>query len=232
MAQADKKSIPWKLLLLAPIAALAIYLAVRFDLRDLLRRSLDWIRALGPLGPVLFVLIYVVASVLFVPASILTLGAGWAFGVLRGSLYVTVGATFGATAAFLVARYLLRDWVARRIEGNPKFAAIDDAVGREGGKIVLLTRLSPIFPFNLLNYGFGITKVSLRSYFLASAVGMIPGTLTYVYVGSILGNLATAGKDRQRSPVEWGLLIVGLLATIAVTLFITRLARKALETKL
>src|SRR5258705_11614950 len=100
MAQADKKSIPWKLLLLAPIAALAIYLAVRFDLRDLLRRSLDWIKALGPLGPVLFVLIYVVASVLFVPASILTLGAGWAFGVLRGSLDVTVGATLGATAAF------------------------------------------------------------------------------------------------------------------------------------
>ena len=231
MAEPRKKSIPWKLLLLVPLAAIIIYLAIRFDLRDLLRRALDWIKTLGPLGPIFFVLTYVAASVLFVPASILTLGAGWAFGIARGSLYVMIGATLGAAASFLVARYLLRGWVARRIEGNSKFAAIDEAVGREGGKIVLLTRLSPIFPFNVLNYGFGLTKVSLRAYLVASAIGMLPGTFLYVYIGSVAGSLATAGP-RQRSPAEWAFLGIGLLATVAVTFFITRLARRALATKL
>src|SRR5207302_6285236 len=108
-----------------------------------------------------------------------------------------IGATLGATAAFLVGRYLARDWVAHRIEANQKFKAIDQAVGREGGKIVLLTRLSPIFPFNLLNYAFGVTQVTLRSYFLASAVGMIPGTILYVYIGSVAGMVAAEGTHAR-----------------------------------
>ena len=193
---------------------------------------MDSIAGLGVWGSVLFVLLYIVASVCFIPASILTLGAGAVFGIVRGSVYVTVGATLGATAAFLVSRYVARGWVARRIEGNQAFSAIDDAVSREGGKIVLLTRLSPIFPFVLLNYGFGITKVSLRSFFFGSAIGMLPATVVYVYIGSITGTLATAGKGRSRTPGEWAFLAFGLVATVIVTIIITRVARRALQAKI
>ncbi|MDY7014823.1 MAG: TVP38/TMEM64 family protein, partial [Cyanobacteriota bacterium] len=140
------------------------------------------------------------------------------------------GATAGATAAFLVGRYLARDWVAKKIEGNKKFRAIDEAVGREGLKIVLLTRLSPVFPFNLLNYAYGITGVSLKDYVIGS-VGMIPGTIMYVYIGSLAGSLATVGTEAQPAnpTLQWAIRIVGLIATVAVTLYVTKVARKALE---
>jgi len=220
-----------KFILITVLVGVALVLVLKFDPRELLRSTLAWIGNLGAWGPLLFIAIYIVASVLFIPASVLTLGAGALFGIVRGSLYVIIGATLGATAAFLVGRYLARDWVARRIEANQKFKAIDQAVGREGGKIVLLTRLSPIFPFNLLNYAFGVTQVTLRSYFLASAVGMIPGTILYVYIGSVAGMVAAEGTH-ARTPAEWGLLVFGLLATIAVTILITRAARTALQARI
>jgi len=123
--------------------------------------------------------------------------------------------------------------VARQIAGNPKFKAIDEAVAREGWKIVLFTRLSPIFPFNLLNYAFGLTNVSLRDYFFASWLGMIPATITYVYIGSLAGNLARVGAGgRAPTTGEWVLYAVGLAATVAVTVFVTRLARKALAERI
>ena len=211
-------------LALAVIAAALIAVFFLFDVRALLRDMLAWIDGLGAWGPVLFVLIYIVATVLFVPGSALTLGAGALFGVGLGSALVSVGATLGATAAFLVGRYFARDWVAKKIEGNTAFAAIDRAVAAEGWKIVGLTRLSPAFPFSLLNYAFGLTRVSLRDYMLASWIGMMPGTVMYVYLGS----LAHVAGDRHRTPGEWALLGVGLVATIAVTVFVTRLARAAL----
>jgi uncharacterized membrane protein YdjX (TVP38/TMEM64 family) len=192
--------------------------------RALLRDSLAWVEQLGPWGPVFFVLIYIVAAVLFVPGSALTLGAGAVFGVGLGSILVSISATLGATAAFLVGRYFARDWVAKKIEGNASFAAIDRAVAAEGWKIVGLTRLSPAFPFTLLNYAFGLTRVSLRDYVIASWIGMMPGTVMYVYIGS----LARVAGDRTRTPGEWALLVLGLVATIAVTISITRIARKAL----
>ena len=163
---------------------------------------------------------------LFLPGSILTLGAGALFGVVKGSILVSISATLGATAAFLVGRYLARDWVAKKIEGNSKFSAIDQAVAREGWKIVGLVRLSPVFPFSLLNYAFGLTRVSLRDYMLASWIGMMPGTVMYVYIGS----LAHAGAQ-QTTPLQWALRGLGLVATIAVTLVLTRIAKKALAKK-
>ena len=206
-----------------------IVLAKVFDAQGALKSVLAWISGLGPLGPVIFVGIYVVATVLLLPGSILTLGAGVVFGVIEGSIVVSIAATLGATCAFLVGRYLARDWVAGKIAGNDKFKAIDEAVAREGWKIVGLTRLSPIFPFNLLNYAYGVTKVSLRDYFLASWIGMIPGTVMYVYIGSLAGDLATLGSGhRSRTPAEWSLYVVGLLATVAVTVYVTRIARRAL----
>ncbi|PHJ62835.1 membrane protein [Nostoc linckia z18] len=201
-----------------------------FNPQAILRDALQWIDSLGTVGAIAFIAIYILATVAFFPGSILTLGSGVIFGVVWGSLYVFIGATLGATAAFLVGRYLARDWVAQKIADNKKFTAIDQAVGREGLKIVLLTRLSPIFPFNLLNYAFGITGVSLKDYFIGS-VGMIPGTIMYVYIGSLASNLATIGTEAQptNSTLQWTIRILGFIATLAVTIYITRIARKALE---
>lgn len=211
------------------LAIVAALLAARyFDAPNLLRTGLEAIARLGAWGPVLFVLLYVAATVLFLPGSILTLGAGVVFGLARGGVIVSISATLGATAAFLVGRYVARDWVAGKIEGNPKFKAIDEAVAREGWKIVGLTRLSPVFPFNLLNYAFGLTRVSLSHYVIASWIGMMPGTVMYVYLGSVAGSLAGAGGGTSRTPAEWALYAVGLAATIGVTVHVTRLARRAL----
>jgi uncharacterized membrane protein YdjX (TVP38/TMEM64 family) len=201
-----------------------------FNPQLILKNALTWVDSLGAIGAVVFIGIYIIATVAFFPGSILTLGAGVLFGVWLGAIYVFVGATIGATVAFLVGRYLARDWVAKQIGGNDRFNAIDRAVGREGLKIVLLTRLSPIFPFNLLNYAFGLTGVSLKDYNLGS-LGMIPGTIMYVYIGSLAGNLALIGTDSQptNSTLQWTIRIVGFIATVAVTIYITRIAKKALE---
>ena len=202
-----------------------------FDPQQLLRNALEWVDNLGAIAPIAFMLIYVVATVAFLPGSILTLGAGVLFGIVKGSVFVFLGATIGATLAFLVGRYLARSWVSDKIAGNQKFSAIDRAVGKEGLKIVLLTRLSPIFPFNLLNYGLGVTGVSLKDYVLGS-VGMIPGTIMYVYIGSLAGSLATIGGEPQSdvNPVaQWAIRIIGLIATVGVTLYVTKIARKALD---
>lgn len=202
-----------------------------FNPQQWLLDALQWIDNLGGLGAIAFILLYIIATVAFLPGSILTLGGGVVFGVVLGSIYVFIGATIGATLAFLVGRYIARDWVLRKIQDNQKFAAIDEAVGREGLKIVLLTRLSPIFPFNLLNYGYGVTGVSLKDYFIGS-VGMIPGTIMYVYIGSLAGNIATIGSNTPNNPtVEWVIRIIGFIATVAVTIYVTKIARKALDSK-
>ncbi len=203
-----------------------------FNLQGLLKSALSWTESLGAAGFAAFILIYILATVLFLPGSVLTLGAGALFGVVWGSVCVSIASTLGATAAFLVGRYLARGWVEKQIVGNEKFKAIDAAVAREGWKIVGLTRLSPIFPFNLLNYAFGVTQVSLRDYFFASWIGMMPGTVMYVYLGSLGKDLATLGTQQQPSTLQWLLRIVGLIATVLVTVYVTRLAKTALDNKI
>jgi uncharacterized membrane protein YdjX (TVP38/TMEM64 family) len=211
-------------------AVLGLLAAARyFRVQDLLKQALDWVGTLGPWGPAIFAGIYVVSTVLLIPGSVLTLGAGAVFGLGRGLVLVSVASTVAATAAFLIGRYLAREVVARKIEGNERFGAIDRAVAAEGWKIVLLTRLSPAFPFTLLNYAFGLTRVKLGHYVLASWVGMLPGTVMYVYLGS-LAQAATV--ERVRTPGEWALYGVGLLATITVTVLVTRIARRALNRKI
>ena len=219
----------WKWLLYVAAAALLLLAAKYFHIQDFLKAALDWIGKLGPWGPVIFVALYVVATVCLIPGSVLTLGAGAVFGVALGSVCVSISATLGATAAFLVGRYLAREAVARRIENNDKFSAVDRAVGQEGWKIVLLTRLSPIFPFTLLNYAFSLTRVKLRDYILASWLGMLPGTVTYVYLGSLVNVGAGHRKLTTGECVIYG---VGLLAAVTVTLVVTRVARRALAKKI
>jgi len=217
--------------LIAGLAALtALALGLRFlpvaawlaGLNELLGR-------LGPWGIGLFAIVYALAAVFFLPGSALTIGAGVVYGLGWGFVAVSAGSTLGATAAFLVARYLARERVERWAARDPRFAAIDEAVGREGWKIVLLTRLSPVFPFNLLNYLYGLTRVRLGPYVLASWIGMMPGTLLYVYLGFAGRAVAQAAAGRMaRSPAEYAAWALGLIATLAVTIYVTRLARRAL----
>ena len=193
-------------------------------------RFAAWVESLGIWGPIVFIAGYALAAVAFIPGSILTLAAGAIFGLGRGTLLVLIGATLGSGMAFLVSRYLARNAIERRLQGDKRFAAIDRAVEKEGRKIVFLLRLSPVFPFNLLNYGLGLTKVRFVDYLIASA-GMLPGTLLYVYYGKLAGDVAAVagGAAVAKDWKYWTVLGVGLAATIAVTFFVTRLARKALK---
>lgn len=201
--------------------------------QELLRTVLIEIEHLGVWGPVAFILTYNLATILFIPGSVLTLGGGVLFGCWWGSIYVFIAATLGATFAFLIGRYLSRDRVIKYMEAHPKFKALDRAVSKEGLKIVFLTRLCPLFPFNLLNYALGITQVSLKDYILGS-FGMIPGTLMYVYSGSLVGNIAAIGTETQPAnpeaeAVKWLINIISFTAAVGVTFFLSRIARKALD---
>lgn len=219
--------------------AIALFLALLIlatkssYIQDILRTVLIQIEDLGLWGPVAFIVTYNLATVLFIPGSVLTLGGGVIFGLWWGSIYVFVAATLGATFAFLIGRYLSRDRVVKYMEAHPKFKSLDRAVSQEGLKIVFLTRLCPLFPFNLLNYALGITQVSLKDYVLGS-FGMIPGTIMYVYSGSLVGDLAAIGAETgstnpQALAVKWLINIISFIATVAVTVSITRIASKALE---
>lgn len=205
-------------------------------LQTTLKTSLDWAASLGVIAPLAFIAIYNIATVLLIPGSLLTLGGGVLFGIWWGSFYVIIAATIGATIAFGIGRNFARDWVNRQISRYPKFEAIDRAVAKEGFKIVALTRLSPLLPFNLLNYAFGITKVSMKDYVLGS-IGMIPGTILYVYIGSLVGNLALLGSkgptlDPQTETIQWATKVIGFVITIGVTIYITRVAKKALDSSI
>ena len=200
------------------------------NLQEFLQNALQWINSLGAIGGIVFIGIYIIATLAFLPAALLTLGAGVIFGVTWGSIYVFIGATLGAIAAFLGGRYLAQGWVKEKISSYKKFAIIDKAVSKEGLKIVLLVRLSPLFPFNLLNYALGITSVSFQDYLIGS-VWMIPGTIMYVYFGSLVGDIALIGSKNQAGNIilHWVIQIMGLIATIAVTVYVTKIAKKALK---
>ncbi|MHC4174016.1 MAG: TVP38/TMEM64 family protein [Planctomycetota bacterium] len=219
-----------KAIVLAIIIAGVITGTILLPVKDWLIRSLEWTQGLGIWGPVFVAAFYIVACILFLPGSILTLGAGFLFKVVVGTITVSIGSTLGACATFLVGRTIARKWIAAKFAKNEKFAAIDEAVARQGFKIVLLTRLSPVFPFNMLNYAFGLTKISFWKYALASWIGMMPGTIMYVYFGAGLRSLAdVAAGNVEKSTAGRVFFWLGLVATIAVTVFVTRVARNALK---
>ena len=214
--------------IIALAAVVALVLLGR-QLSGQLPRLTAYVDGLGALGPIAFIAAYAVACVAFVPASLLTLAAGALFGVVRGTIFVLIGATLGALGAFLVARYLARDWVAARVAKDPRFAAIDAAIAEQGRRVVFLLRLSPVIPFNVLNYALGLTKVRVADFVIASA-GMIPGTLLYVYTGK-LASVVVGASDAAtppKGPAFYAVLGLGLAATAAVTVLITRLAKRAL----
>jgi uncharacterized membrane protein YdjX (TVP38/TMEM64 family) len=219
---------PWTRVFLG-FSALVLLFVVGRTVGGYVPRFAAWVDSLGPLGPLVFVIGYVSAVVAFVPGSLPSLFGGAIFGLAKGVVLVFVAATLGASLAFVISRHLVRSSIERRIAGNPRFAAIDHAIEKEGRRIVFLLRLSPVFPFSLLNYALGLTRVRFVDYLLAS-VGMFPGTLLYVYYGHVLGLAAAlaGGAGHVRGAGDYALLGLGLAATIVVTTLVTRIARRAL----
>jgi uncharacterized membrane protein YdjX (TVP38/TMEM64 family) len=198
--------------------------------RDTIAAFLEWVQRAGPWGALLFGLAYIPAAVLLVPASVMTLGAGFVFGVAKGTAIASLGSTAGAAAAFIVARKFGHDWVVGRTAARPALGAVTRALENDAFKVVLLTRLSPLFPFNVLNYAFGLSSVPFRTYLLASWIGMLPGTIMYIYLGAGAQNVAALlSGEFHRTRGQQVLFAIGLTATVAVTTLITRIARRALR---
>lgn len=218
---------------MAVLALVAVVVALRLfgpQIQGYLTSFNQWIEGLGPWAPIAFIAGYIIFTVALIPGSLLTMAGGALFGLAYGTLYVTVGAVIGSTLAFLISRHLARERFEKNLTNNPRFAAIDKAIGEHGGKIVLLLRLSPVFPFTYLNYALGLTRVKLRDYVMA-AVGMVPGTFLYVYYGKAIGDVTAiaTGEGPERGMEQWVMLGVGLMATLAVSAYITRIARRALS---
>src|SRR5437773_1159680 len=228
----DKKNAIGRLIALAVIL-IALGLSMKFlPVREWLTDFNTRVGQMGIAGICIFIAVYAVATVLLVPGSILTIGAGFAFGLWKGFLAVSVGATLGASLAFLIARFIARDKVEAIARRNEKFREIDNAIGKQGAKLIFLLRLSPVIPFNISNYFYGLTAVKFWPYVLASWIGMIPGTFLYVYIGTA-GKAAVAaaagGEAVKHGWQYWTFMDVGLAATIFVTIWVTKIARDALK---
>jgi uncharacterized membrane protein YdjX (TVP38/TMEM64 family) len=191
------------------------------------------IQAAGMMGWFLFIVLYALACLLFIPGSILTVSAGAIYGFWGGTLLVLLGNGLGSILCVLVTRYLLRERAQKFFDRNEKMKAMEEAVQKDGWKIVCLTRLSPVMPFSLINYALGLTKISLAKFFLATEAGAIPSTCIYVYLGTLIGNLTKIGPDlRQHRPLQWTIQGVGLVLTIAVTVYVTKVASRSVKRRL
>lgn len=212
---------------LAAVALVAGFMvAVRFlPVGQWIEQFQGWVKGLGAVGYVVYVLAYIVVCVTFLPASPLTIGAGAIFGFVEGTIVVIIGATLGATASFLLGRTIMRRKIEAMAANNPKFRALDRAIAREGGKIVFLIRLAPVFPFAYINFAFGLTGVRLLSYVVATFFGIIPVTLAFVYIADAATRTATADMNTTRLIIN----VVGVVIAIVVTAFVTRLALNAVR---
>jgi len=227
----EKKGAVARLIALTVIV-IALFLAMKFlPVQHWLRSFNDWVGQMGLAGIFIFIAVYAAATVLLAPGVILTIGAGFAFGLWKGFLAVSAGATLGASLAFLVARFVARDKIEAMARRNTKFQRIDNAIGKQGAKLVFLLRLSPVIPFNLSNYFYGLTAVKFWPYVRASWIGMMPGTFLYVYIGTAgKAAVAAAGGEAVKHGWQyWTFMSIGLVATIVVTIWVTKIARDALK---
>src|SRR5438132_4797743 len=217
------------------VIVIALFLVMKFlPVQQWLRTFSDWVGQMGVTGIFIFIVVDAAATVLLAPGAILTIGAGFAFGLWKGFLAVSAGATIGASLAFLVARFIARGKVEAIARRNDKFRKIDKAIGRQGAKLIFLLRLSPVIPFNLSNYFYGLTSVKFWPYVLASWIGMMPGTLLYVYIGTAGKAAASAAAGGEAMKHGWQyrtFMSVGLVATIIVTIWVTKIARNALRNR-
>lgn len=214
----------------AALAALALLIVVGREVPAMLPRFTSWVASLGAWGPLAFIAGYSIAPVIFAPAFLLTIAAGAIFGFLKGVFYVMIGATIGATLAFLTGRYLARHFVERLLHRDPRLQIIDRAVERHGFRLVALLRMSPAVPFVLLNYALGLSRVKLLDY-VAASIGMLPVVAMYVYTGKVAGDLATlaSGAAQPRGPLYYATIGLGFVSTVGVTVYVTRIAKQAIE---
>ena len=222
MDNQKKKSLPLKPIILLVVVVAIIILAAKMGVGEKLGALQDWIRSLGVLGPLVFIVVYAVATVAALPGSALSIIAGAIFGPVLGVVTVIFAATLGASLAFLVSRYFARNSIEKWLEGNEKFRKLDELTARHGDIMVAITRLVPLFPFNLLNYGFGLTKVGFRTYVVWSFVCMLPGTILYV-----VGSAAVAEAVRE-GKVPW-LLVLVVAMILGIIVVLGRQARKKLK---
>ncbi len=214
---------------IAFVAAI-ILVGMIFDLQEEVIAFLTWVDAHGIWAHILFIALYVLIVLFLVPGIMFTTGAGFIFGTIRGSLYIILGTAIGATVAFLMARFVLQSWADKKLAQHPKLLALDQAIAERPWQIVMLTRLIPFFPFKASNYVFGVMQVSWLHFLVGTVIGIIPITLTNVYAGSLAGDLAELqASTRTRSPLEWTLYGVGLIALILFFAVVSKLARKKLH---
>lgn len=207
-----------------------IFLANALPFLQWMVNFIHWAKGMGPAGGVLYAAFYIAGTALFFPGLPLTLGAGFLYGAVIGTLVVSPASVAGASLAFLIARYFARDWVTRRLKKYPQAAAIDRAIEKNGFKAVVLLRLQPVLPFNILNYALGLTSIRLRDYVLASWIGMFPATVLYVYLGSIMNDISDLLRGRPNSGVAGRFLLWGGLAAIVVLVWwLGRIAKKGLR---
>ena len=222
MNSQKKKSLPIKPIILLAVVVAIIVISAKMGVGEKLGALQDWIRSLGVLGPLAFMVVYAVATVAALPGSALSIVAGAVFGPVLGVVTVIFAATLGASLAFLVSRYFARNSIEKWLEGNEKFRRLDELTARHGDIMVAITRLVPLFPFNLLNYGFGLTRVAFKTYVVWSFVCMLPGTILYV-----VGSAAVAEAVRE-GKVPW-LLVVVVALILGIIVVLGRQARKKLK---
>jgi len=191
------------------------------------------IQTLGWSGWLVFLLLYAIACLLFIPGSVMSLGAGAIYGFWGGLVLALLGNGLSAVLSLLITRYFLRSWATRFFDRHPTMQDLGNAVQEDGWRIVCLTHLSPIMPFSLVNYAFGLTKISATEFLLATILGGIPASCVYVYLGTLAGNIAAPDADlNSHHPLIWCLRILGLLATVVLTIYIARRANQALQKRL
>jgi uncharacterized membrane protein YdjX (TVP38/TMEM64 family) len=197
-------------------------------LTEVLHRSMEWIEQSGWIGVVAFIVLYTLTCVFFLPGSVLTIGAGAVYGFWFSTALVTISSTVGAAVNFLTSRYVARSWMQERLSRSAKFRALDKAVSAEGWRMILISRMSPIIPHSLVSYAAGIIRISFWRFTLASFVGFLPQSAAYTYVGAVLGRaVRTSAGVSAHDPITWALYGLGLLATLAVTLLMTRVAHRS-----
>jgi len=191
-----------------------------------MEQSMLWIEQSGWVGWIWFIVLYTISCVLFLPGSVLSFGAGAIYGFWPATVLVSLGSVAGALANFVSSRYLLRGWIERKLGGGPKFRALNHAVTRAGAKLVFLTRISPVLPHSLVSCAFGLSRISFWRYLFASWLGFLPISAAYAYAGAVIGKAAKGGI--HQGPSAWIAYTIELALTILVTVWITRLAHKAL----
>jgi len=201
----------------------------KLPIAEYIASGLGWIEQNQSTAWIVFILMYAAAIALLLPALVFSLSAGYLFGIAKGWMIVVVAATLGSCIAYIVGQTFLREWVLGKAKNMKNFANLDTAVANKGFLIVFLTRLSPAFPFSLINYVYSVTKIKLPHFALATFLGIMPGSLLYVYAGSAAKNLQDVLSGNVEIGGNQALLVIGLIATLLVTVLVTRIASKALK---